>query len=227
MLDGEIPPFVIADRISECTAADTVSIDNRAAGRLAAEELCRLGHRHIVLVASDPDLHGIRERCAGAREEIERWGGNTDIVNVGPIPDIGAERLRAGLEDTGMPTALIGMTDMTTLAILTCLADKELTAGEDVSVVGFDDYPWMSARRTPLTAVRQPISSIADSIWERLTARMGGLKEPPTRVVHSCTLQKRGSSCPPKGGAESARKRRRRSGPDPTVSSSEKAKRVH
>ena len=232
MLDDGVPPFVIADRVSEKTITDTISIDNRAAGRLAAEELGRLGHRHVVLVASDLGLHVIRERCAGAKEEIERWGGSADIIEVGPVPDIGADRLRVGLEETGFPTALIGMTDMTTLAILTCLADEDLTAGEDVSVVGFDDYPWMSARRTPLTAVRQPISSIADSIWERLTARIGGMKEPPTRVVHSCTLQKRGSTCPPKGGAGATANRRRRAGPgkagpDPGAGSAGKAKRVH
>lgn len=210
--DPDLPPVVLADRISDRTLADTVAIDNRAAGRLAAEELCRLGHRHIVVAASNLELHVIRERCGGVEEEVARWGGTTDRIEVGPVPDIGAERLNARLAETGMPTALIGVTDMTTLAVLTCLAERGLTAGEDVSVVGFDDYPWMSARRTPLTAVRQPIKSIADSIWERLTLRMDGLEDPPTRIVHSCTLQPRASTRPPKVDATSGEERQRNSG---------------
>jgi LacI family transcriptional regulator len=108
----------------------------------------------------------------------------------------------------------------------------KLTAGDDVSLVGFDDYPWMSARRTPLTAVRQPIKSIADSAWDRLTARMNGLDEPPMRIVHSCSLQKRGSTRPPKDEPSGDKTRRRstgpgKDGPDQADSPSEGAKRVH
>lgn len=207
--ETDLPPFVLADRISERTLADTVAIDNRAAGRLAAEELCRLGHRHIVLAASNLNLHVIRERCAGVEEEARRWGGTVDMVEVGPVPDIGARRLGDRLDETGIPTAIVGTTDMTTLAILTCLAERGLTAGDEVSVVGFDDYPWMSARRTPLTAIRQPVKSIADSIWERLTLRMGGQHEDPVRIVHSCTLMPRASTRPPRATEDTPQKRRR------------------
>lgn len=38
---ADVPAFVVADRVSDLTAADTVAIDNRAAGALAAEHLCR------------------------------------------------------------------------------------------------------------------------------------------------------------------------------------------
>ncbi len=191
---ADVPAFVVADRVSDLTAADTVAIDNRAAGALAAEHLCELGHRHVVVVASNLGLEGIRERTAGARDAVERWGGTVEVVEVGPIADIGAARLAEKLEHRDLPTALIGVTDMTTLAILRFLAERQMVPGDDVSVIGFDDYPWMSARRTPLTVVRQPIRSMADSIWRRLVLRMDGLVEPPMRVVHTCTLEARSSA---------------------------------
>jgi len=190
----DVPAFVVADRVSDLSVTDTVAIDNRAAGTLAAEHLCQLGHRHIVVVASNLGLEGIRERTAGAREAVQRWGGVFEVVEVGAVPDIGAARLAERLDQGDLPTALIGVTDMTTLAILRFLADRQMLPGDDVSVIGFDDYPWMSARRTPLTVVRQPVEGMADSIWKQLVRRMGGLDGPPTRTVHTCTLEVRSST---------------------------------
>ena len=59
------------------------------------------------------------------------------------------------------------------------------------SLIAFDDYPWMSARKTPLTAVRQPVDKIARAAWERLRMRMDGdLSGPRSTVLHA-SLQDR------------------------------------
>jgi LacI family transcriptional regulator len=51
----------------------------------------------------------------------------------------------------------------------------------------------MSARKTALTAIRQPIDEIAAVVWERLSARMRGEQSQPRQTVLNVTLQMRKS----------------------------------
>ncbi len=187
-------PIVVADRGADAEGFDTVRIDNADAAGIAAKHLVELGHRNVLIVASNLSLEPIRERCRGARERVEAVGGTAETVEVGPDPQKGAEELARWLDRNALPSAILGVTDMTTLSILTCLAERKYEIGEDVSVVGFDDYPWMSARRTPITAVQQPIDEIAESIWTTLKKRLEGETGAPVAEVLQCDLKVRASS---------------------------------
>lgn len=187
-------PIVIADRGAEAVGYDTVRIDNADAGEIAANHLLELGHRNILLAASDLRLHAIRERCRAASERVAAAGGSVEVVEVGPDPVRGTQTLARWMERNSTPTAIIAVTDMTTLAVLSCLAERKSNVGEDISLVGFDDYPWMSARRTPITAVRQPVEDMAGAIWATLRARMDGTPRSAETTVLHCSLKVRAST---------------------------------
>ncbi|WP_421723871.1 LacI family DNA-binding transcriptional regulator [Bauldia sp.] len=206
---GDVP-IVVTDRGVETEGFDAVRVDNFAAGAMVADHLVELGHRRILLAASDMRLRGIRERCRGAFERMEAVGGSTDIVEIGPVPHHGADHLARWLDRHPWPTAIFAVTDMTTLATLTCLAERKAEIGSDVSVVGFDDYPWMSARRTPITAVRQPIEGIADAVWTTLTRRMEGDETTIMTKPLSCSLSIRASTQPVAGQGNKVPRRGRR-----------------
>jgi LacI family transcriptional regulator len=82
---------------------------------------------------------------------------------------------------------------VTTLSTLTALARLHIDIPDAVSVIGFDDYPWMSARRTGLTAIRQPIAEIAAAAWDQLRKRMAGDQSRPSNIVLKTSLQVRDS----------------------------------
>src|SRR5215468_12224204 len=63
-------PTVLLDRVAENTDFDHVLLDNVAAARDGTRHLISLGHRHILLLASDPSLRNIRERIDGYREAL-------------------------------------------------------------------------------------------------------------------------------------------------------------
>jgi LacI family transcriptional regulator len=194
--EGYVPPFVVADRVSDQNISDTVVIDNREAGAIAASHLVDLGHRNLLLAASNLNIFPIRERCAGAQDSVARFGATSDIVELGSKPFKGADILSHWLDRDDRPTAIIATNGMTTLAILACLARRKIDIPNQISVVGFDDYLWMSARQTALTAVSQPTSDIANSVWECLRSRMAGEEFARKKIVLSCTLVIRNSTCP-------------------------------
>jgi DNA-binding LacI/PurR family transcriptional regulator len=56
------------------------------------------------------------------------------------------------------PTAIFAMSDEMAFGVLKAIRERQLIAGSDVSVIGFDDHPVSEAMG--LTTVRQPVRSI-------------------------------------------------------------------
>lgn len=189
-------PMVLVDRVITGGAiADTVTIDNFEAGEIAARYLIEIGHTEIVMAASDLDVAPIRERVRGAAAVAKRSLGR-DVVSIalGSNAERGAELFSHWLERHSLPSAVVALTNVTTLAVLTALARQRVDVPEQVSIIGFDDYPWMSARKTALTAIRQPVDEIARVAWERLQMRMNGDMSPPYASVLNTSLQVREST---------------------------------
>ena len=73
--------MVLVDRVATKNAiADTVTIDNRDAGEVAARHLLELGHKDIVLAVSDLSFPPIKERAEGASSLIKKYIGKKPTV---------------------------------------------------------------------------------------------------------------------------------------------------
>lgn len=192
-------PFVVADRIPTTYRGDAVTIDNVDAGRLAAECLVNRGHRNILVVASTLQLRNIRERCEGVREVFRTCGlEGPQIVEVGPIFDPAADTISASLAEEPRATAILALTAIATLGVLVALQRRGLHVPRDISVVGFDDYPWMEAMSPPLTSIRQPVAAMGQAVWDRLRARIEGDEPTATRIsLLSERIDRKSVSAPP------------------------------
>ena len=120
-------------------------------------------------------------------------GCEATVLELGSNAERGAGVFLHWFERHRRPSAVIALTNVTTLSTLSALARLRIDIPDPVSVVGFDDYPWMSARRTGLTAMRQPIAETAAAAWGRLRARMSGDGAPPQGLVLQTSLQVRDS----------------------------------
>ena len=197
VLETSKTPYVIADRINGNPNADTVSLDNEAAAALGAQHLIELGHRNILIAASSLGLANIRERCSGAKQTLRSSGlPDPTIVELGHTVDVACRRLSDWFDRNPSPTAIQALTNFTTLSVLTAMAERGLRLPEDVSLIGFDDYEWMSARETPLTAIYQPVREMGQILWERLSARIKGELSPAVHVRLPCELRVRASTAP-------------------------------
>ena len=96
------------------------------------------------------------------------------IVELGFSIDAASARLSKWFDENPPPTAIQALTNFTTLSVLTTLAERGLRMPHDISLIGFDDYAWMRARATPLTAVVQPVREMGRALWDTLSARIKG-----------------------------------------------------
>jgi LacI family transcriptional regulator len=70
-----------------------------------------------------------------------------------------------------------------------------------VSIVAFDDVPWMSMVEPPISAVRQPVADMSRSAAELILRRLReGNQGPPSTVVLRTEFVERASVAPPRPG---------------------------
>jgi LacI family transcriptional regulator len=197
LIEASKAPYVIADRVTGNLSADSVSVDNEEAGAIGSRHLIDLGHRDILIAASSLSLANIRQRCRGASEALLARGlPQPAIIELGFSIDEASRRLSKWFDENHPPTAIQALTNLTTLSVLTTLAERGLRMPNDISLIGFDDYAWMRARATPLTAIFQPVREMGRALWETLSARIKGDLLPAKHVRLPCELRVRASTGP-------------------------------
>lgn len=170
-LRGQGIPFVLVDRVSADPAVCSVSVDDVAGGRLAAQHLIAAGHRTIVYVGGPPEMPQVRDRRAGALTALAEAGLPADA-----LIEVSAERLDvaagrdAGSRLLGLghrPTAVFCANDLLALGVLQSMFAARISVPDEMAIVGYDDIEFAAAAAVPLTSVRQPAVSMG-----RLAAEM-------------------------------------------------------
>jgi LacI family transcriptional regulator len=188
-------PIILVDRVGQDDLGfDTVTVDNHAAGWEAAQYLLENGHTSVAIASSISEFRPIRERIRGVTDNcVGRNIAAPQVIEAGIDHERGADILCDWLDANPHPTAIVATTNVTTLAALSALARRGLEIPDAISLIGFDDYAWMTARKVPLTAVRQPIEEIADRAWEHLMLRIRGGAAGVENIVLKASLQVRNS----------------------------------
>lgn len=192
--DMKDTPVVAADRINPSpNRFDTVTVDNFGSGRMTARHLADQSVRTVLALAGDGSLLPLKERLRGMAEVTSI---SLDVLELGPNPTRGAKKLIAYLRENEIPDAVVGLTNVTTLAALSAFAELGLEVPNDILLLGYHDSLWMTARKTPITTVAQPVEDVAKTTWERLMRRIDGDTAPPASITHAAKLIARRSTEP-------------------------------
>lgn len=189
---------VMVDRGQPDAPADLITVDNEAAAYEGTCHLIALGHRRIGFLASTLDLGNIRERVAGFHRALHEYG-LTDLYGIRSGKTIpGSEATaRALLQETPRPTALFCATNTMTLGAIRALRSLNLAIPDEVSLLSFDEFAWMTLVQPPLTTIKQPTADLAAQAWRLLMRRLAGDTSAPQHLRLSCTLEVRHSTAPP------------------------------
>ena len=184
-------PTVLLDRVAKSTDFDHVMLDNVAAAREGTRHLISLGHRNILLLASDSGLRNIQERIEGYREAVAEANLSKfeNVVVAGRNEaELGRQSLGSALSGKGRPSALFALTEMMTIAALQTIREAGLELPNDISLLAFDDCEWFRAVSPSITTLSQPADDFADQAWSMLMARLNNDRSPTLRSEVHCTL---------------------------------------
>ncbi len=191
-------PIVLVDE--EAAGVSTISTDNVAGGRLAAEHFVGLGKKRISIVLgrtkvkgglnAEQRLEGFR-RALGARGvllpadhaiEVENYT-REDGVDV--MPQLLKLRVDAVFCAAG---------DNTAIGMLTVAKDKGVRIPDDVAIIGFDDLFVGQVSSPKLTTIRQPSKEMAEAAYTLITTRKSEILQKPQRLTFSPQLIQRQSA---------------------------------
>jgi LacI family transcriptional regulator len=170
-------PFVLVDRSAPVGDCCSVSVDDVAGGRLAAEHLLAQGHSTLTYVSGPMHLVQCRDRRTGALAALARYGLPEDSLThiEAPRLDVAAGR-EAGarlLALSRQPTAVFCANDLLALGVLQAVFAAGVSVPDQLALVGYDDIEFAAAAAVPLTSVRQPAERIGRTAAELLLEETG------------------------------------------------------
>ncbi|MHB1244522.1 MAG: LacI family DNA-binding transcriptional regulator [Gaiellaceae bacterium] len=190
---------VEVDRRLADVPCDGVVIDNERGAQEATEHLLSLGHRRIALLVADTDWTSDAGRLHGYVAAHELAGVPVDERLILPLgfhaPD--AEVRIAALIGAHEPTAIFAANNLLAEHAWQVLRRLGKRLPDDVSLVGFDDVPWMAMVEPGITVVAQPSLELGRRAAQLLLRRTADPDCAPAVEILDPTLVVRGSTAPP------------------------------
>lgn len=192
-------PFVAHGRSEEATRYPWLDVDGAQGFYQAAKHLIALGHRRIALINAPLELNFAQHRFEGYQRALGEAGLETDpsLLEQGNLSeDAGFKATERLLALPRPPSAILCANDQMALGTLHALRAQGLRAGQQVSVMGYDDIPMARYTDPPLSTVRQPIRSAGKRLVELLIERLNGAKPERLQELWLPELVLRGSVGP-------------------------------
>jgi LacI family transcriptional regulator len=179
---------------------DAVVIDNERGARDATAHLLRAGHRRVALLVAETNWTSDVGRLAGYRQAHDEAGLPVDerlIVRVAFQAAADAEQLIGDLLERERPTALFAANNLLAEQAWRLIRARGLRLPDNISLVGFDDVPWMEMVSPGITVVAQPTEELGRRAAQLLLRRIAdpGCTHAVERLRP--TLVVRGSTGPP------------------------------
>jgi LacI family transcriptional regulator len=200
-LHAEGVAIVLANRVVEGGYLPSVTADNAVGSAYAVEHLVALGHTRIAHLAGPQRLSTGLLRRRGFLQGLRDHGLAEDplltVTCAGWTEAEGARAFGALLDSGAEFTAVVAAHDRLALGCYDALAVRGLSCPADVSVVGFNDMPFMDKMRPPLTTVHVPHSQIGAEAGRLLLDALRDPDRPARSVLLRPRLVVRSSTAPP------------------------------
>lgn len=194
--------MVMVNRRPDGVDASSITPDDATGIELAVQHLAKLGHTRIAHVAGPANTSTGVVRARSFRSAIHDQGLVEDPSLIRTCrywsEEAGAEALRSLLDSGADFTAVVAGNDLIALGCYDVFAERGIECPRDMSVVGFNDMPFLDKLRPPLTTVAIPHQQIGAEAARLL---LDGIAEPtrPSRsVLLPLSLVVRGSTAPPR-----------------------------
>jgi LacI family transcriptional regulator len=200
-------PVVLINRLAQDYSFPSVTVDNERGVRMAVSHLAGLGHRRIAHIAGPQEMSTGLSRYRGFVTAMESSGLQVDSELVIFAKAFTVEeglrcgRLllergggQAGREGRADCTAIAAANDMLAVGCYAALDECGLSCPEDISVVGFNDMPFIDRLRPPLTTIRFPHYQVGTEAAQLLLERIADHSSPVKILYLAPELIIRGST---------------------------------
>ncbi|WP_106816383.1 LacI family DNA-binding transcriptional regulator [Microbacterium timonense] len=194
-------PLIEVDRRFDAEGTDAVVVDNRAAARDTTSRLLKAGHERIALLIDETEWTTGDERQRGYLDALAARKVRVDetlIVQAGWDADEARAAAERILSRPDRPTAVFAANNVLTEGSWRAAVALGLDIPSDVSLVGFDDAPWMSMVEPGVSTRSQDAGALGATAMRALLERIDTPDSPVRTIVMPTRFVDRGSIAPPR-----------------------------
>ncbi len=197
-------PVVTYDNPQIDLELDSVEVDNQGASALAVRYLIEAGHRDVGIITGNDTHETARARLAGFHSEMAAQGlpVTPHMVENGDWTRVGGRAAFARMVSGNKkpPTALFCANHRMAIGAMEQAKSHGFELPRDLSIVSFDDVEAFRLMTPSVSAIAQPIETIATNLARLVQARAKSKKQAnvvPQRVILACNLMARDSVVAP------------------------------
>lgn len=166
-------PIVCIDRYFEDLNIPYVSTDNYDGAHTATKYLIENGHSDIACIQGIQQSTPNRLRVKGFKEAMDESGILTyKVVGDDFTIQNGYLETKLILEQKQLPTAIFTLSNTIAMGCIKALKEKNIRIPDDISIITFDEHPYLDYLETPLTCIAQPVSDISKIALKFLVSRI-------------------------------------------------------
>jgi LacI family transcriptional regulator len=195
-------PIVLVNRTVDSSRAFAVINDDRKGTALAVDHLVGLGHTRIAHIVGPERYSTGKTRYRGFIDAMKAAGLKADrkLIRFTKtfVESEGTRAFKQLLENGARDfTAVVAGNDLLALGCYDALAETGLSCPKDVSIVGFNDIPFLDKLKPPLTTIRIPHYELGVRAAALVLKRLQDPMLEPVTVQLDPELVVRGSTARP------------------------------
>lgn len=196
-MDTDLPVVLFNSTLPD--RAGSVTLEDYRAATMATEHLLQLGHRRIALIGGSQIHDAARRRRSGFLDTLSSAGlVSTSIMNSGWEATSGAKAMKALLNSSQPPSAVVVASVNAALGAASWALTHGVSVPDEISIVAIQDS-WMAAQMVPsISVVRMPLRA-AGTIATRMLIDYIQQATPLSNVTVTATppqLVRRSSTAP-------------------------------
>ncbi len=183
-------PVVCVDRYFEDLDIPYVSSDNYDGAITATRHLINNGHTHIACIQGVRSSTPNQLRVKGFLDTIKNATAiEHTIVGDDFTVQNGYLETKLLLQKEKRPTAILALSNTIALGCMKALKEGGIRIPEDMSLITFDEHPYLDFLSTPLSCIAQPVSDICKIATKFLFAMLNKSEDKPGQVLLKPTIQ--------------------------------------
>jgi LacI family transcriptional regulator len=166
-------PIICIDRYFEELDIPYVSTDNYDGAYTATKHLIENGHSMITCIQGIQISTPNRLRVKGFKDALEEAGIRSyDVVGDNFTVQNGYLETKLLLQQKQLPTAIFTLSNTIAMGCIKALNEKNVRIPEDISLITFDEHPYLDYLEIPITCIAQPVSDISKLAIKFLFSRI-------------------------------------------------------
>ena len=183
-IGGRIPT-VLLDRYFKDSGLPYVTCNNYQGGQAAAGTLIDAGCTRIVAIQGPESSVPSTERVRGFRDAVAAAGiaENCRVVGNEFSSHCGYIESKLFLSGPDCPDGIFALSNTIMLGAVRAIREAGLSIPRDISVICFDDNPFMDLMSPPMTRIGQPLKDMASLAFKLLLDRIAGRTQSASHIV--------------------------------------------